>query len=175
MNLGAFIGLLLLFTPVKEDIPSSVYDFKIEAFKGAEIDLADFKGKKILIVNTPCTSLNDPQYAELEALSKKYSGKLVVIGVLSADYNIAPGTKPVDYHKMRYKVSFPLADKQEVAGKEISPLFQWLAEKKYNNFKENHVKWNFQKYLINEEGKLIAVFDPKVKPLSRQVTNAIEQ
>ncbi len=175
MNFSALLSLLLLFTPVKKDIPVSIYDFKMAAFKGAEIDLSAYKGKKMLIVNVPCTSVNDPQYAELERLSKKYKGKLVVIGVLADDYNIAPGSKAGDHHALHYNVTFPLADKVQVAGKDIDPLFRWLAEKKYNNFRENHVKWNFQKYLINEEGKLIGIFDPKVKPLSSQITGAIEK
>lgn len=177
MNPSLWLSLLLFFTPVKKDIPASVYDIKIAAFKGNEIDLAAYKGKKILIVNAPAMSVDDEQYAELETLYKKYSDKLVVIGVLADDFNIAPGTKVrgVDYHKNRYRVTFPLGDKASVRAPDMAPVFEWLTEKKYNNFKDSHVKWNFQKYLVNEQGELVAVFDPKVRPLSHEVTAAIEK
>lgn len=176
MKLSLLFNLLLFFAPLKKEIPASIYDIKVAAFKGGEIDMAAYKGKKILVVNAPCMSPYDPQYRELEALSKKYSGKLVVVALLADDFNIAPGSKQGgDYHKTNYKVSFPLGEKVSVRSPDMSPLFQWLTEKKYNNFKDSHVKWNFQKYLVNEKGDLVAVFDPKIKPLSQQVTDAIEK
>lgn len=177
MNLTFLYSLLLLLSPITRDISPSIYDIQIEALKGAPIDLSAYKGKKILIVNAPCMTPDDPQYAGLQQLSNKYSGKLVVIGVLTDNFDIAPGTRTngYDYHKTQYKVTFPLGDKVSVRGETMAPIFQWLTTKRYNNFSDNKVKWNFQKYLINEQGELIAVFDPKVKPLSAEVIAAIEQ
>ena len=176
MKRNLLLFLFLCFALHSSATPTSVYDFKIAAFKGADIDLSAYRGKKVLIVNAPCMSVDDIQYRELEALYQQYKGKLVVIGILTYDFNIAPGTKmDRDYHKMDYKVTFPLSTRVQVSGPEQAPLFQWLTHKELNKFKDSYVKWNFQKYLLDENGKLIAVFDPKVRPLSKQVTGAIEQ
>lgn len=177
MKLSLLFSLLLFFTPVRKNIPASIYDIKVTALKGNDIDLSAYKGKKILIVNVPCLTPDARQYTALQQLSDKYPGKLVVIGVLTDNFDIEPGTKinKIDYHKMTYKVSFPLGDKVSVRGETMAPVFQWLTQKQYNGLKDSYVKWNFQKYLVDETGHLIAVFDPKVDPLSSQVTDAISK
>lgn len=178
MNLSFLFSLLLFFAPAKkEDVPASIYDIQVPALKGGDIDLSAYKGKKMLIVNTPCMTPDDPQYAALQQLSSRYAGKLVVIGVLADNFDLAPGTKirGYDYHKTHYKVSFPLGDKVSVRGETMAPVFKWLTMKKYNNMKDNNVKWNFQKYLVDENGNLVAVFDPKVKPMSQEVIAAVEK
>ena len=176
MKLALLTLFLFIFAPTKKDIPTSIYDYKVAALNGNDIDFAAFKGKKILVVNTPWFESNDPQYAELNALAKKYQDKLVVVGFLADDFGIAPGAGKVatEYRKKNYNVSFPIAARVGIKGSRRAPIFVWLTEKKYNNLKDSYVKWNFQKYLINESGHLVGVFDPKVKATNAKLISAIE-
>lgn len=170
-------NLLLLFSPGATDIPSSIYDFKVASINGGnEIDLSAYKGKKILIVNVPSQLVTDRQYAELNELQKKYQDKLVVIGFLADEFGIAPGSKQrhADY-RTDYNVSFPMTSKTQIRGANMSPVFKWLTSKQYNKLKDSEVKWNFQKYLINEQGELVAVFDPKVRPANAAIIAEIEK
>jgi len=166
--------LLLFFTPIKKAIPESIYDFKVTALNGKEIDFAAFKGKKILVVNTPWIANTDKQYAELDALQKKYGDKLVIVGFLTEDFGIQPGSKRLEYKPKTYAVSFPIAEKVQVKGPDMAPVFKWLTDKQYNHYKNTNIKWNFQKYLIDEEGRLVAVFDPKVRVTDPKIIAAFE-
>lgn len=171
----------LFFTPEPEPattIPNSIYDFKVEALTGGTIDFSKFKGQKILIVNTASECGNTPQYADLEALYKKYKGKLVIVGFPANDFGAQePGSNKqiAAFCQKNYSVSFPMAAKISVKGDAIAPIYQWLTEDKYNHFKSTTVRWNFQKYLINEKGELVAVFDPRVKPMDPAIITAIEK
>ena len=177
------IVLLFLFLPfilsAKDPVPKSIYDFKVKALNGSTIDFSQFKGKKILIVNTTSMATNNPQYAQLEALSKKYKGKLIVVGFLSVDYLKPPHAREKPNFSARdvseYKVTFPLAAQVMVAGPDISPVYKWLTDVKYNGYKNTEIKWDFQKYLINENGELVAEFDPKIKVSDPSVIQAIEK
>jgi glutathione peroxidase len=175
MCLLLVFNFLFFFAYAQETVPSSIYDFKIAGLNGNTIDLAQYKGKKILIVNTPINTDNARQYSELEALYQKYKDRLVVIGVLANDFAIEPGSNKTNLAKREkhYDVTFPQAAKELVRTDEMSPLFKWLTEKKYNNLRDNEVKWDFQKYLINEKGVLIAIFDPKIKADNPQLISAI--
>lgn len=173
------IKFLFFFTPAKTDpVPSSIYDFKVSGLTGGAIDFAKFKGKKILIVNTASECGNTPQYAELEAISKKYAGKLVIVGFPANDFGAQePGSNKqiAEFCTKNYQVTFPMASKITVKGEDMAPIYHWLTEKKYNNLKDSEVKWNFQKYLIDEHGKLVAVFEPKMKPTNTEIVAAIEK
>ncbi len=156
----------------------SIYDIKIEALDGGSIDLANFKGKKILIVNTASKCGYTPQYEGLEKLYEKYKDKLVIVGFPSNDFMFQ---EPGDAKKIRefctknYGVTFPMAAKIDVKGKNMHPLYVWLTQKKYNNYSDNSVKWNFQKYLLDEKGNLVNMFPPGVEPMSEDVIKAIEK
>lgn len=156
----------------------SIYDFKVDALDGGKIDLAQYKGKKILIVNTASKCGYTPQYEGLEQLYEKYKDKLVIIGFPSNDFLFQ---EPGDAAKIRefctknYGVTFPMAAKIEVKGKHMHPLYVWLTQKKYNQFSDNSVKWNFQKYLIDEKGNLVEVFAPGVTPMSEEVVSAVQK
>jgi glutathione peroxidase len=166
---------LCSFTPVKKDIPASIYGFQVAAYNGGTINFADYKNKKILIVNAPADNDYDQQYAQLNDLYKKYKGKLVIIGFLADDFAVAPGTKTDrSYGAKDYKVSFPVAAMVQIRGNDMAAIYHWLTEKDYNNFSNSEIKWNFQKYLINENGSLIAVFDPKIKASDPKIISAIE-
>ncbi len=156
----------------------SIYDFKVESLEGGTIDFSQFKGKKILIVNTASKCGYTPQYEGLEALYKKYQNKLVIIGFPANNFlRQEPGSNSEikSFCQKNYGVSFPMAAKISVKGKDMHPLYIWLTEKKYNQFSNSSVKWNFQKYLIDEKGNLVQVFSPGVKPDSEEIINAIEK
>ena len=167
------------FSPKPLDAQTkSIYDIKIEGLEGGTIDLSKYKGKKILIVNTASKCGYTPQYEGLEELYKKYKDKLVVIGFPSNDFLFQePGNAKTirEFCTKNYGVSFPMAAKIDVKGKKMHPLYVWLTQKKYNNFSDNSVKWNFQKYLLDEKGNLIHVFPPGTEPTSNEVTAAIEK
>jgi len=150
----------------------SIYDFKVPGLMGDEIDLASFKGKKIMIVNTASKCGLTPQYEGLEALYKKYDGKLVIVGFPANNFgNQEPGGKEeiAEFCKKNYGVSFPMADKVSVKGDDISPVFKWLVEEAAKKGIKDPITWNFTKFLVDEKGELITVFSPKTTPMSEEV------
>ncbi len=174
-----FFFKFFFFAPSpKDEVPQSIYSFKVEALNGGTIDFSKYKGKKILIVNTASKCGFTPQYKGLEALYEKYKGKMVIIGFPANNFGAQePGTNSeiATFCKANYGVSFPMAAKISVKGEDMAPIYHWLTEKKYNNFSDNSVKWNFQKYLINEKGEMVAVFPSNVTPDSKDVIAAIEK
>ncbi len=173
------LKFFLFFAPHKVDnIPTSIYDFNVPGLTGGTIDFSQFKGKKILIVNTASECGNTPQYSELEALYKKYKGKLIIVGFPANDFGKQePGSNQeiAAFCQKNYQVSFPMASKITVVSDAKAPIYVWLTEKKYNGLKDSEVKWNFQKYLINEEGHLVAVFAAGMKPSNPEIVAAIEK
>jgi glutathione peroxidase len=154
--------------------PASVYEFKVQGLDGKGIDLASFKGKKILIVNTASKCGFTPQYADLEKLYTQYQSKLVVIGFPANNFGQQePGTSQeiTEFCTKNYGVTFPMAEKSDVVGDNISPLFKYLTDEAHKlGVADPVVKWNFTKFLVDENGKLIAVFPSKVKPTDEQIT-----
>lgn len=170
---------LFFFTPLKKaDVPKSIYEFKVAGLEGGTIDLSKYKGKKILIVNTASECGYTPQYAGLETLYKQHKNKLVIIGFPANDFGgQEPGTDKeiAGFCQKNYGVTFPMASKITVKGEDMAPIYQWLTEKKHNHFKDSEVKWNFNKYLINEKGELVGVYESKVKPDSPELISATEK
>ncbi|MCD6012136.1 MAG: glutathione peroxidase [Flavipsychrobacter sp.] len=173
------LNIFSFFAPVPADnIPASIYDFKVEGLRGETIDFAKFKGKKIMIVNTASECGYTPQYADLQATYEKYKDKLVIVGFPANDFGKQePGSNQEieAFCKKNYGVTFPMAAKITVKGDEKAPIYVWLTEQKYNKLKDSEVKWNFQKYLINEKGELVAVFPHKMKPTDAEIVAAIER
>jgi glutathione peroxidase len=153
---------------------TSIYDFKVPGLEGNEINFADYKGKKILIVNTASKCGFTPQYEELEALYEKYKDKLVIVGFPANNFGgQEPGSNAEikEFCKRNYGVTFPMAEKVSVTGDDTHPLFKYLtAEAKKLNTEEPVIKWNFTKFLVDENGKLVKVFPSKVKPMSEEIT-----
>ncbi|WP_276134604.1 glutathione peroxidase [Polluticoccus soli] len=165
-------------TPDNNAPNGSIYDFKVEALEGGTIDFSAFKGKKILIVNTASECGYTPQYEGLQKLSEKYKGKLVIVGFPTNDFGRQePGSNQeiATFCKKNYGVSFPMAAKISVKGDDTAPIYCWLTRKENNGFESSSVRWNFQKYLINEKGELIGVYYSKTKPESTELAKAIEQ
>ncbi len=167
--------LKLLIIPFLFMIATSVYDFKVDALNGGTIDLSAYKGKKILIVNTASKCGFTPQYTDLQKLADTYKDKLVVIGFPANDFGgQEPGTNSEisEFCKKNYGVTFPLAAKSDVVGDNTSPLFKYLTEEAVKlGTPMPVIKWNFTKFLIDENGKLIAVFNSKVTPMSTEITS----
>ncbi|MEE6187269.1 glutathione peroxidase [Niabella digestorum] len=153
-------------------IARSIYDFKVDGLTGGTINFADFKGKKILIVNTASKCGLTPQYEELELLYKKHKDKLVVVGFPANNFREQePGTNEeiAEFCKKNYGVTFPMAAKISVKGNDIAPIYKYLIEEAKKKKLENPVTWNFGKFLINEKGELIATFSPRTKPMSKDI------
>lgn len=160
------------------EIPQSIYDFKVKALDGGIIDFSRFKGKKILIVNTASKCGNTPQYEGLERLYEKYKDKLIIVGFPANNFlRQEPGSNEdiAEFCKKNYGVTFPMAAKISVKGKDKAAIYTWLTEEKYNKSESSTVKWNFQKYLLDEQGALIKVFAPDVDPESEEVVKSIMQ
>src|SRR5450631_3350926 len=153
----------------------SVHDFKVKGLDGNTIDLSAYKGKKILIVNTASKCGFTPQYADLEKLYDKYKDKLVIVGFPANDFGgQEPGTNTEisDFCKKNYGVTFPLAAKSDVVGDNTSPLFKYLTDEAIKlGTPAPVIKWNFTKFLIDENGKLIGVYNSKVTPMSDEITS----
>jgi glutathione peroxidase len=164
--------ILMLFYVAAFSQTSSFYDFKVKTLEGKEFDFATLKGKKVMIVNTASKCGNTPQYKDLEALYEKYQGELVIIGFPANNFGSQePGTA-TEIRKFcteNYGVTFPLMEKISVKGDDMAPVYKWLTLKDKNGVRDSQVTWNFQKYLIDEQGKLVDVIDPKEKPSSDKV------
>lgn len=151
----------------------SIYDFKVPSLDGKEINFADYKGKKLLIVNTASECGFTPQYADLQKLHTEYEKNLVIVGFPANNFGgQEPGSNDQikDFCQKNYGVTFPMAQKVSVKGKDIHPLFKYLTQEAKKLGVDEPIKWNFTKFLIDENGKLIGVFDSKVNPMSEEIT-----
>ena len=151
----------------------SIYGFKVTALDGGTIDFTSFKGKKILIVNTASECGFTPQYEGLEKLYEKYKDKLVIVGFPANNFGSQePGTNDEigAFCKKNYGVTFPMAAKISVKGDDAAPIYKWLCHKSENGVLDAEVGWNFNKFLLDENGKLLAHFESKVEPMSEEIT-----
>lgn len=167
---------LLILSGLMMLMATSIYDFKVPGLDGGTIDFSKYKGKKILIVNTASQCGNTPQYAELEKLYEKYSSSLVIVGFPANNFGSQePGSNSEisSFCKKNYGVKFPMAEKVSVKGDDIHPLFKYLVAEAEKMGEKDPIKWNFTKFLIDENGKLVKVFHNKVLPMSDEVVSAI--
>lgn len=155
----------------------SLYDFTVKDITGEDFPLSQLKGKKVLVVNTASKCGLTPQYEDLEALYKKYGGEnFVIIGFPSNDFaGQEPGTNEeiAEFCKLNYGVTFPMMSKITVKGDDIHPLYRWLTEASENGLEDSKVSWNFQKYMIDENGMLVGHVPPRKKPDSKEIVNWI--
>ena len=155
----------------------SIYDFKIASIDGGTIDFSKYKGKYILIVNTASKCGFTPQYKGLEQLYKDYSDKLVIVGFPSDNFHDQEFHDNKDiqaFCEKNYGVTFPLTTRVDVKGEAITPVFDYLTHKSENGQLDAVISWNFNKFLINPEGKLLAHFDSKVTPESTEITQYLK-
>ena len=184
------IFLIALIMSVTVGGGPAIYDFKVPGLDGSNIDFSAYKGKKIMIVNTASKCGNTPQYADLEKLYEKYKNKLVIVGFPANNFGEQePGsnTEIKEFCTKNYGVSFPMAEKVSVKGEDMAPIYKWLLDQSkelaksvqgttskdlvWKRYLQNPVDWNFTKFLLDENGKLIAVFNNKVNPMSEEITS----
>lgn len=158
-----FMGLL-----VHVSAQQNFHSFTVETLEGEPFDLSALKGKKVLVVNTASKCGLTPQYEALQSLYEKYGGDdFVIIGFPANNFmNQEPGTSDEirEFCKENYGVTFPMMEKISVKGDDMHPVYQWLTQKSKNGVMDSKVKWNFQKYLIDEQGNLVNKYSPRTKP-----------
>jgi glutathione peroxidase len=163
---------ILLMANVLTTNAQSIHSFTVKSIDGKNLNLASFKGKKILIVNTASKCGYTPQYEGLEKVYEQYKDKLVILGFPCNQFGgQEPGSNEeiVAFCKKNYGVSFPLADKIDVKGDHIAPIYQWLTMKSKNGILDASIGWNFNKFLIDENGKMMAYFPSNIKPDSEDI------
>ena len=170
--------LVMLFAVLVGFSQKSFYDFKVKDIDGNDFDMASLKGKKVLVVNTASKCGLTPQYEGLEALYKKYGGdKFVIVGFPANNFLAQePGTNAeiAEFCQKNYGVSFPMMSKISVKGDDMAPIYHWLTEKSENGKTDSSVAWNFQKYMIDENGQLVDYVSPKTAPDDAKIVNWIE-
>ncbi len=153
----------------------TLHDFVVKDINGKDFDLATLKGKKVLVVNVASKCGLTPQYEDLQALYDKYKNSgFVVIGFPANNFmGQEPGTNSeiMEFCSVNYGVTFPMMDKISVKGKDQSPLYKWLTNKSENGIIDQKVTWNFQKFMVDEEGHLVDVVMPKESPMSDKIIN----
>lgn len=155
---------------------SSVYDFSLKTLDGQSINLSKFKGKKLLLVNVASECGFTPQYTNLQKLHEQYGNKVVVIGFPANNFG---GQEPGSSAEIKtfctknYGVTFQMMEKISVKGSDAHPLYKWLSTKSQNGTCDNAPGWNFCKYLIDENGKVVKFFGSKVDPLSAEITSLL--
>jgi len=173
------IILLGLFTMGTLTAQEKFYDFVVQDIKGEDFKLADLKGKKVMVVNTASKCGLTPQYENLEALYKKYGGEdFVIVGFPANNFmKQEPGTNEeiASFCSINYGVTFPMMSKISVKGKDMHPLYHWLTEKDKNGLEDSSVSWNFQKYLIDEDGNLVKVVSPRTDPMDEEIIAWLEK
>ena len=156
----------------------TLYDFKATTLDGQPFDLSALKGKKVLVVNTASKCGLTPQYALLQKLYDTYKDQnFVIIGFPANNFNSQePGTNSEikEFCTKNYGVTFPMMSKISVKGDDIDPLYKWLTSKSQNGVVDAEVQWNFQKFMINEQGQLVGFVSPKEKPDSEKIINWIK-
>ncbi len=168
---------IAVFALLQVNAQTSFYDYTVKTLEGKDFPLSQLKGKKVLVVNTASKCGFTPQYEQLEAIFKQYGDdNFVVIGFPANNFmKQEPGTAEEirEFCTQNYGVTFPMMAKISVKGDDMAPIYQWLTEKEKNGVEDSKVRWNFQKYLINEKGELEKIFYPKVKPDSDEIISWI--
>ena len=161
------------------DLNTSFYDFTVKDIDGNDVELSRYKGKKVLVVNVASKCGFTPQYADLQTLYETFGpDKFVVIGFPSNNFLFQePGSNDriKEFCTSKFQVTFPMMSKISVKGKRKHELYQWLTESAKNGVADAKVTWNFQKFLIDEEGRWLTFFPPKVKPMSEEVVSWLKQ
>jgi glutathione peroxidase len=166
------IAIVAMFSAFTLKGDPTIHAFKVKSIEGGVIDFSKFKGKKILVVNTASKCGYTPQYEALEKVYEEYKDKLVIVGFPANNFKgQEPGsdTEISEFCKARYGVKFPLASKVSVQGDDTAPIYKWLTTKSENGVLDATIAWNFNKFLLDENGKMIAYFPSKVTPDSEEI------
>jgi len=164
--------------PSKSSMKSSIYDFTIKSLDGKEINLSAYKGKKILFVNVASECGYTPQYADLQKLHETHGDKVVLLGFPANNFGgQEPGSNEeiATFCKRNFGVSFQMFEKISVAGADAHPLYKWLSDKNQNGWNDQAPKWNFCKYLVDENGNLVKYYGSGVKPFDAELIAEISK
>jgi glutathione peroxidase len=178
MNKKITATFILLLMAVFTFAQNTIYSYKVKDIDGNEFDFASLKGKKIMIVNTASKCGFSPQYEELQQLYKKYKDQgFVIVGFPANNFKEQePGTDKeiAQFCTLEYGVTFPMMSKVSVKGDDMAPIYKFLTQKKLNGEEDSSVKWNFQKYLIDENGHLYDYYSPWRSPDAKGIVNWIK-
>ena len=172
------ILIIMIFFNSSALAQAPIYDIEINDIYSQPIDLSHYQGKYILFVNVASKCGFTSQYKDLEKLHQNYKDKLIVIGLPCNQFGgQEPGNEKEiqNFCSINYGISFLMTEKVEVKGDRQHRLYSWLTDKKLNGKVNSTVKWNFQKYLVGPDGKLIDYFYSTTKPLSSKITSVLEQ
>ncbi len=174
-----FLTIITMAPFTQAQNKKSLFDFKVTTIEGQPFDLSSLRGKKVLVVNVASRCGYTPQYAQLEELYQKYGpDRFVIIGFPANNFmGQEPGTNAEirEFCTSKYNVTFPMMSKISVKGKDMDPLYQWLTSKDQNGVVDAPVKWNFQKFMINEQGQLVDFASPGDKPFDEKIVRWIEK
>ncbi len=151
------------------------YDFKLETLEGQEVDFSKYKGKKVLLVNTASECGFTPQYKDLQQLHETHGDKVVILGFPANNFGgQEPGSSEeiAAFCEKNYGVTFQMMEKISVKGDDQHPLYTWLVQNVPGN---EEPSWNFCKYLVNEQGEVVAFFPSKAKPMGEEILAAIQK
>lgn len=176
-NIFLVILVLMAYLSIQAQ-EKSFHDFSVKDIEGNDFSLSQLKGKKVLVVNTASKCGKTPQYEDLEKLYETYGGeKFVIIGFPANNFmNQEPGSNSeiLEFCTTKYGVTFPMMSKISVKGDDIHPLYRWLTSKEENGILDAPVKWNFQKFMVDENGRLVDFAPPGEQPLSDRIINWIK-
>jgi glutathione peroxidase len=159
------------------DPPTSFYELSFKTIRGENFSFEQLRGKKVLLVNTASKCGFTPQFAALEELNQAYAPDLVILGFPSNDFlNQDPGTNEEiqEFCEINYGVTFQMMEKSSVKGKDQNPVFRWLSDKKLNGWNNKSPGWNFAKYLLDEQGRLIGYWPSKVRPNDPEILELLK-
>lgn len=176
-KISMLLSALLMGFFVTVSAQQNFHSFKVETLEGEPFDLSSLKGKKVLVVNTASKCGLTPQYEALQSLYEKYGGDdFMIVGFPANNFmNQEPGTPDEirEFCEENYGVTFPMMEKISVKGDDMHPVYQWLTQKSQNGVLDSKVSWNFQKYLIDENGNLVKKFSPRTKPDDAEIVQWI--
>ncbi|MDG1846999.1 MAG: glutathione peroxidase [Candidatus Marinimicrobia bacterium] len=169
-------GNIIVSDSFTKEPTSTIFNFKMKNIYGDVITLDKYKGKKILIVNVASHCGYTSQYNDLQKLQDRFKNNLQVIAFPCNDFGFQePGTSEqiAEFCELNYNIKFPIMEKINIRRSPTHPLYEWLSNSELNGWNDSKPKWNFYKYLIDENGKLINLFNSAISPLSNQIIEAI--
>ena len=176
-TLITLLSIMTLTLNSQTSVDNSIHQFKVADIYGNIFDFSQLKGKKVMIVNTASKCGLTYQYEALQKLYSQYKDlNFVIIGFPSNDFLWQePGSNDeiIDFCEQNYGVTFPMMSKITVKGTKKHPIYQFLTQKSKNNYKDSRVTWNFQKYLINKEGRIEKIISPRTRPDSEEIVSWI--
>ena len=177
--IGLSVFSLALVSPMEniEETPESFHEFELTSIDGQPISFEQYKGKKVLLVNVASRCGYTSQYEGLQQLHEEYGDQVIVLGFPANNFGgQEPGsnTEIASFCESKFGVTFPMFEKISVKGIDKHPLYRWLSDSQLNGWNDDEPSWNFCKYLVSEEGKLLKYYPSSVSPMSDMLIKAIE-